>query len=64
MQTWPDGQPIEAGGACIGPHPSTVLDCFTLRGEIFQIYTLVFHSISSFRSTESMVTMESMFSYL
>ena len=35
VQTWPNGQSIEAGGSCIGPHPGNVFKCYSLRGEIF-----------------------------
>ena len=35
VRTLPNGQSIEAGGACIGPHPSNVFQCHTHRGEIF-----------------------------
>ena len=35
VRTLPNGQSIEAGGACIGPHPSNVFQCQTHRGEIF-----------------------------
>ena len=46
VTTSPNGQPIEAGGACIGDHPSKVRNCYTLRGEIFWIHKLAFHFIS------------------
>ena len=32
MQTWPDGQFIESGGSCIGDHPSSVMNCYTVKG--------------------------------
>ena len=41
MQTWPNGQSIVAGGACIGPHPSNVLNCYTLRGTFKHFYELI-----------------------
>ena len=45
VRTLPNGQAIsiEAGGACIGDHPSTVSGCFLLRGTFkhFEKYSLV-----------------------
>ena len=34
-------QSIEAGGACIGPDPSKVLNCYTLRGTFKHFYELI-----------------------
>ena len=43
VQTLPNGQSIETGGACIGDHPSTVSGCFLLRGTFkhFEKYSSV-----------------------
>ena len=43
VRTLPNGQAIEAGGACIGDHPSTVSGCFLLRGTFkhFEKYSSV-----------------------
>ena len=47
VTTSPNGQSIEAGGACIGAHPSNVWNCYTLIGmyilKLISNYTFVSH---------------------